>query len=116
MDASSNRLPTYVSILESGDDGTVWLHVQLPTGALLRGPYDGPEDAQPAAAALERVAERRWAEDRGEPSHIGARIGQPTPHAPTTADCGEQSHQRMAQRARSFPFPRIFADFLGNWT
>jgi hypothetical protein len=81
MDASSNRLPTYVSILGSGDDGTVWLHVQLPTGALLRGPYHGPEGAQPAATALERVAGRRWAQDNPEPGPNAARIGQPTPQA-----------------------------------
>jgi len=116
MDATRTRLPTYVSILDRADDETVWLHVQLPTGALLRGPYHGPEDAQPAATALERVARRRWAQDKPEPGHIGARIGQPTPQARMTADCGEESRQRMAQRSRNFPFPRIFADFLGNWT
>jgi len=116
MDATRTRLPTYVSILGSGDDGTVWLHVQLPTGALLRGPYHGPEDTQPAATALERVARRRWAQDKPEPGHIGARIGQPTPQARMTADRGKESREEAYRSGEHFPFPRIFADFLGKWT
>jgi len=116
MDGTGNRLLTDVSALDRGDDGTVWLHVEPPTGALLRGPCRGPEDAQPAATALERVAQRRRALDRGEPGDVGTRTGVPTPHAPTTADCGDEPHEWVSGHARSFPFPRIFADFLGNWT
>lgn len=82
MDTNRNRPATYVSVLESHDDGTVWLHAQLPTGALLRGPYGDTEEADKAAAALERVASRRWAQDKGEPGELGARTGQPTPQGP----------------------------------
>ncbi len=45
----------YVTIVDCSEDGAVWLHVQLPTGPLTRGPYRDLEEARGAAAALERV-------------------------------------------------------------
>ena len=81
MGTNGNGLPTYVSILRSPDDGAIWLHLQLPTGPLLRGPYGDLEEAQRGAAALERVARRRWPQDKGEPGDIGGQTHVPTPQA-----------------------------------
>ena len=39
MGTIGTGLSTYVSILRCPDTGAIWLHVQLPTGPLLRGPY-----------------------------------------------------------------------------
>jgi hypothetical protein len=66
--------------------------------------------------ALERVARRRWAQDKPEPGDIRARMGGRTTHAPTTDDCGKEPHERVPERPSNLAFPRIFADFLGNWT
>jgi len=63
MTRESNGLLTYACILEASDGGVFWVHVQLPTGRLSRGPYGDTEDARAAASALDRVARRRWTQE-----------------------------------------------------
>ena len=116
MGTNGTGLSTYASILRSPDAGAIWLHVQLPTGPLARGPYGDLEEAQRAAAALERVARRRWAQDKGEPGDIGGQNRVPAPQAWTTGDCGKESHRRMPNHRENFPFPRILADLLRTST
>ena len=65
MNANGSGSSPYVSILQGPDEGTLWLHVQVPTGPLTRGPYGDLEEAQRAALALVRVARRRWAQPPG---------------------------------------------------
>lgn len=116
MGAIGTGLSTYVSILRNLDDGAIWLHVQMPTGPQLRGPYRDLKEAQRAAAALERVARRRWAQDKGEPGDIGGQMPVPTPQAWSTGDCGKESDRQMPNHRENFPFPRILADLLRTST
>jgi hypothetical protein len=62
MSCETERLLTYTSVLKGEDAGVLWVHVQVPTGRLAMGPYRDEEHAQAAASALERVAQRRWAQ------------------------------------------------------
>lgn len=116
MGAIGTGLSTYVSILRCPDAGAIWPHVQMPTGPLLRGPYRDPAKAQRAAAALERVARRRWAQDKGEPRDIGGQMNVPAPQAWSTGDCRKESHPQMPNHAEHFPFPRFLARFLRTST
>lgn len=115
MDAGRDGPPTFVKILEDAD-GSAWIRVQLPTGSLLRGPYSDLQEVQSAAAALERVARRRWAQDGGEATQMGSGIGGPAPHAPITGHPGKESPSGTPTRPRGCRFPSIFADFLRNST
>jgi len=110
MDAMS-AATNYVTILDRCEDGTVWLQVQLPTGPLARGPYGAAEEAQRAAAALERVARRRWAQYEPEVGPAGAPIGDPAPMPPVTAGGGEESGGRPPNRPDIARFPGILARF-----
>jgi len=103
---------TYVTILDCCEDGTVWLQVQLPTGSLTRGPYDAVEEARGAAAALERVARRRWAQHEAEAREAGGEIGNPAPVPPSTASRGEGSAEEPPIRPEISRIPRILARFL----
>ena len=107
MSSDGNSSPIYVSILQSPDDGTVWLHIQLPTGPLARGPYRDLEEANRVAAALERVARRHWALDGREATQFGGRIGNPPPQAPTTGHAGNRPLERRIVAE--------IADFLAFW-
>ena len=116
MGASGNGLMTYVTILDCCEDGTVWLQVHMPGGSLARGPYDTPEEARAAAAALERVARRRWAQHEAEARESGGAIGNPAPVPPSTARRGEESAKEPPIRPEISRFPRILAHFLPTLT
>jgi hypothetical protein len=107
---------TYVAILDCPEDGTVWLQVQLPTGPLTRGPYRALEEARGAAAALERVAHRRWAQHEAEAREAGGEIGNPAPVPPSTASRGEESAEEPPIRPEISRIPRILARFLPTST
>lgn len=64
MSTNGSSSSIYVSILQGREEGILWLHVQVPTGPLTRGPYGDLEEARRAALAVERVARRRWAQPR----------------------------------------------------
>ncbi len=111
MGASGNGLMTYVTILDRCEDGTVWLQVQLPTGPLARGPYGTIEQARGAAAALERVARRRWARHEPGTGLAGALIGDHAPMPPVTAGRGEESAEEPPIRPGISQIHRILARF-----
>jgi hypothetical protein len=62
MSRETEGLLTYTSVLKGEDAGVLWVHLQVPTGRLAMGPYRDEEHARAAASALERVAQRRWAQ------------------------------------------------------
>ena len=107
---------TYVAILDCPEDGTVWLQVQLPTGPLTRGPYRALEEAREAAAALERVARRRWAQYEPDTGQVGGEIGNPAPVPSGTAGLGEESVEEPLIRPGTSQIHRILAHFLPTST
>ncbi len=115
MSATGSR-PAYVTILECREDGTVWVQVQLPTGPLARGPYGTAEEAQRAAAALERVARRHWAQRAAEAREVGGEIGNTAPVPSGTAGRGEESGEDPPIRPEISQIHRILAHFLPTST
>ena len=100
MGASGNGLMTYVTILDCCEDGTFWLRVHMPGGSLARGPYGTPEEAHRAAASLERVARRRWAQYEPEAREAGGEIGNPAPVPSGRAGRREESPAEPPLSAR----------------
>jgi len=103
---------TYVTILECREDGTVWLQIQMPGGSLARGLYQTPEEAQGAAAPLERVVRGGWAQHEPEIGHLGGEIGNAAPMPPVMAGGGEESADEPPIRPGISQIHRILAHFL----
>jgi hypothetical protein len=116
MGASGNCLMTYVTILDCCEDGTVWLQVHMPTGRLARGPYLATEEARAAAAAVERVARRRWAQHAREARETGGEIGTPVPLPSGTAGQGQGSAKGPPIRPEFSRIHRVLPHFLPTST
>ncbi len=115
MDATP-AATNYVTILDHGEDGTVWLQVQLPTGPLARGPYGTLEEAPGAAAALERVARRRWARHEAEARLTGGEVGNAAPVPSAAAGQGQGSAEEPPIHHEFSRMHRVLAHFLPTST